>query len=200
METYIELIKLHEEIRKCSLCKNLPEEAYPLVRGNCNAKIVLVSQAPSRGATLAGYMWKNNRSGDTLKEWLNISEDIFYDENIFYLTAIGKCYPGKGKGGDKTPSALCAETWLTQELHLLRPELVITIGCRAFKWFFPQHNYDQNLNGMLSSWNGLRVLCLPHPSGANNAWKAKNRARLESIIRELRKQIHFITLHLGRIC
>lgn len=185
-----EFAQLRAAIRKCKLCKNLPDISYPLVQGNHCAKIVLASQAPSKGATLARCLWRNSRSGDMFrKEWLCIPDEIFYDEDLFYLTSLGKCYPGRAKGGDRTPNPICARTWLVQELNLLRPQLIITIGKKAFNWFFPREDYDRNLCGETILWNDIKVFPLPHPSGANNAWKARNKDRLRVIVEKLRSQV-----------
>ena len=185
-----ELVKLHDQIKSCRLCTDLPDVSYPLVQGSYLARIVLVSQAPSKGATLAGCLWRNSRSGDIFrKKWLCIPGEIFYDENLFYITSLGKCYPGRARGGDRTPDLICARTWLIRELELLHPQLIITIGKKAFNWFFPHEDYDRNLCGKTIPWNETAVFPLPHPSGANNAWKARNKDRLRVIIEKLRSQV-----------
>lgn len=184
------LEELKARIRRCKKCPDLPDISYPLLRGNATAKILLVSQAPSKGATIAGCLWKNSKSGETMrKEWLRLPDEIFYNEDIFYITSLGKCYPGRGKGGDKPPPPICARTWLVQELQLLSPRLIITVGKRAFHWFFPTENYTQSLRGEILLWQNLRIFPLPHPSGANNGWKARHREQLERILCNLRKEL-----------
>jgi len=152
----------------------------------------VISQAPSRLANQLRKKWSDNKSGKTLREWFNVGDEKFYNENLFYLNAMGKCYPGKDKSGDKLPSPICAETWLKKEMIYLKPKLIVTIGKKSFEWFFPDKNYDENLNGRLIKWNGFNVIALPHPSGANNRWKSQNKERLKKIIKSLRENINKI--------
>jgi len=65
-----------------------------------------------------------------------LPDETFYNPDIFYLTSIGKRYPGKGKNGDNLPNLICAEKWLRKEISLVKPKLIITVGKFAFNWFF----------------------------------------------------------------
>ncbi|MEM5778185.1 MAG: uracil-DNA glycosylase family protein [Candidatus Aenigmatarchaeota archaeon] len=188
------LEKLQNDIRNCKICKDLPKDSKPLFHGNSNAKIVIVSQAPSKLANQLRRKWADNKSGKIFKSWLNVPEEIFYNENIFYITSLGKCYPGKEKGGDRKPNPICASKWLTKELRLLKPELIITVGKQSFSWFFPdkKDKYDKFLNGKTLRWKSIEVFPLPHPSGANNAWKVRNKKRLDVIILNLREKLNKI--------
>ena len=185
---HMDLNVLQKQIKECKICK-LPKESYPLFQGNQKAKIMVISQAPSLGATKIGQKWKDNLSGKTLREWFGLKDEDFYNENLIYLTALGKCYPGKGKGGDLLPNPVCAQKWLNREIGLLKPRLIVTVGGKSFSWFFPKRDYDKSLNGKPLKWKGVSVFSLPHPSGANNAWKTRNKKRLDFIIRNLRKEM-----------
>ncbi|HJW97293.1 MAG TPA: uracil-DNA glycosylase family protein [archaeon] len=184
----MKLEELQKQIRRCKICR-LPKESYPLFQGNHNAKIMVISQAPSLKATQIGQKWKDNLSGKTLRSWFGLADEVFYNENLIYLTALGKCYPGKGKGGDKLPNPICAQKWLAKEIETLKPKLVVTVGKRSFSWFFPERDYDKSLAGKPLEWKGMNFFPLPHPSGANNAWKTRNSGRLELIVRNLRKEL-----------
>jgi len=180
---------LQEKIRKCKVC-GVPSYSYPLFQGTAKAKIMVISQAPSKKVLEYGKKWADNLSGKIFRRWFGLPDEIFYNPDIFYLTSIGKCYPGKGKNGDKLPSLICAEKWLRKEISLVKPKLIITVGKFAFSWFFPGENYLNNLNGKTKSWQGIRVYCLPHPSGANAGTRKK--LDMEKIISELRKNIQAI--------
>jgi uracil-DNA glycosylase family 4 len=177
---------LQSKIRKCKSCC-IPSYSYPLFQGSSKAKIMVISQAPSKKVLEYGQKWRDNLSGKTLRGWFGIADEIFYNPDIFYLTSIGKCYPGKIKGVDKLPDLICAEKWLKKEIMLVKPQLIITIGKFAFNWFFPEKNYLQNLNGKLKKWRTINVYSLPHPSGANAGTRKK--LNMEKIIRGLRKNL-----------
>jgi len=181
---------LQSQIRRCKLCQDLPSFSSPLIHGNQNAKIMLISQAPSKTVMFTRKLWSDKFSGPILKSWLEVSEDIFYNEDIFYITALGNCYPGKGRSGDNPPNPICAKRWLEKQIELAKPRLIIPIGSRAFRWFFPNKDYTNSVDGEVKLWRGrYRVFPLPHPSPANVGWKTKNKEQLEKIIRNLRREV-----------
>lgn len=150
---------------------------------------MVISQAPSKKVLAYGQKWRDNLSGKTLRSWFGLPDEVFYNPDFIYLTSIGKCYPGKGKNGDKLPDLVCAERWLKKEIELVKPKLIITIGKFSFNWFFPGKDYLENLNAETKNWQGIEVYCLPHPSGANAGTRKK--IDMEKIIRNLRRKLDF---------
>lgn len=181
-----ELGELQKQIRKCQICK-IPSYSYPLFQGASGAKIMVISQSPSRKVLAYGQKWRDNFSGKTLRTWFGLTDEVFYNSNFLYLTSIGKCYPGRTKKGDKLPDLICAEKWLRQEINLLKPKLIIIVGKFAFSWFFPDEPFINNVNGKTLKWRGIKVYCLPHPSGANVATRQK--LNMPKIIAHLRQNL-----------
>lgn len=97
--------ELKKEIEQCRFCEDkFGFTPHPVIWGNEKAKIVQISQAPS-SAVHESLKPFTDMSGKTLKyEWYNISDDIFYDENNFYIAALAHCYPGKNKQGNDKKS------------------------------------------------------------------------------------------------
>jgi len=182
-----ELKKLQEQVKKCKICK-IPSYSYPLFQGASKAKIMVISQSPSKKVLEYGQKWRDNFSGKTLRSWFGIPDEVFYNPDLIYLTSIGKCYPGKDKKGfDKFPDLICAEKWLKKEIKLVKPKLIIIVGNFSFQWFFPGERFLKNVNGEIKKWHGINVYCLPHPSGANVA--TRKRLDMKKIIGNLRKNI-----------
>ena len=182
------LEKLQKKIKRCKICK-IPSYSYPLFQGTSKAKIMVISQAPSKKVLAYGQKWRDNLSGKTLRSWFGLPDEVFYNPDLVYLTSIGKCYPGKGKNGDKFPDLICAEKWLKKEISLVKPKLIITIGKFSFDWFFPGEDYLENLNAKTKKWQGIEVYCLPHPSGANAGTRKK--IDMEKIVKNLRRKLDF---------
>ncbi len=189
------LAMLHEAIHNCRLCVGLPAVSRPIVFGTASARIVIVGQALSLAESVKpGARPFDDASGRTLRRWLDVDEATFYNPDLFYLTALGKCFPGKAAGGgDLPPRRECyagdgrgSGDWLRRELELLRPRLLITIGARAFGYFEPEHGLHTPHVGVPRPWRGTTLMPMPHPSGANRAWRARNRDRLEAAIAALR--------------
>ena len=105
MNTANEFQKFRNEMRK-TLQKEFGEFGCPFW-GNQGAKIVSISQAPSVSA-IRNQKPFSDKSGERLRnEWYKISDEVFYNPDNFYFTAIGMYFPGKDeKGGDKKPSLM----------------------------------------------------------------------------------------------
>lgn len=168
---YKNLEELLNDLKKCDVCSErfgfIP---HPVVLGNKNSKIVQISQAPSSSVhkTLKPF---TDQSGKRLKyEWYNISDDVFYNPDNFYIAALSHCYPGKGKNGtDRLPPRICFEKWIKKELEYVDNKIYILIGAKAANAFFPDKKFD-DLVFKNNYMNGKLVIVLPHPSPLNIKW------------------------------
>lgn len=138
------LTKLHAEMRACSLCLEAGHAIPPgaVFCGGPGARVLLIGQAPGVTEVEAKRPF-NAGSGTRLFQWLG---EAGWDEADFrarqYMTAVTKCYPGKGKGGkgDRVPSKaeqkLC-RPFLDREIALVNPQLMILVGGLAIKLLYP---------------------------------------------------------------
>lgn len=141
-----QILSLNALIRGCRRChqagylsaaESVPLACDPEV-GAPLPSILLVSQSPSRQATLAGKLFQSE-SGDTLRGWLSIAgipPSDFYHRLAF--SPVTKCYPGRrrlGKG-DRKPTvreqALC-RPWLDLQIAAYEPEIVLAVGSLAIE-------------------------------------------------------------------
>ncbi|MFM9785927.1 uracil-DNA glycosylase family protein, partial [Streptomyces scabiei] len=71
----------------------------------------------------------DDASGRRLRDWLGLTEQVFYDERKIAILPMGFCYPGKGKSGDLPPRKECAPAWRESLLNALpNIELTIVLG------------------------------------------------------------------------
>jgi uracil-DNA glycosylase len=162
-----------EQLRQCRLCCRM----YPPVvsGGPVVSRVLLVGQAPGDKEPKLGrpFAWT---AGKTLFRWFNetagVSEDRF--RSTIYMAAVCRCFPGKNpQGGDRVPSPEEVENcsrWLTAELKLLQPGLVIPIGKLAIAQFLPLQKLDTIIGRQFTvTRDGIRfdLIPLPHPSGAS---------------------------------
>jgi uracil-DNA glycosylase family 4 len=191
--------EFQEKLRNCRYCKeklHLSFEPKPLVWGNQKAKIVQISQAPSLHASIFGRPFSRDEdmpdaSGKQLLKWYDISKEVFYNPNIFYITAVAHCFPGKNKSGDAKPPTECAKKWLWQELSYLNPKLFLVIGRYAADFIFPGKNFTELVftNQTLLS---KPAFVLPHPSPANKKWLKDHPEFERKRLKEIRIAIHKI--------
>ncbi len=135
---------LNHDLRACRLCL---DAGYTIAPGAIfshppRAPVMLVGQAPGITEVEAQRPF-NAGSGRRLFQWLEQAgwqEDDF--RRRYIMTAVTKCYPGKGKNGkgDRVPSKpeqnFC-RPFLEREITLFRPRLLLPVGGLAIKLFYP---------------------------------------------------------------
>ncbi|MGI9546664.1 MAG: uracil-DNA glycosylase family protein [Flavobacteriaceae bacterium] len=168
--------QLLADIRKCEVCtKYLPLGPRPVVAAHGKAKIAIIGQAPGTKVHQTGIPW-DDPSGKKLREWLGVTDEMFYDERLFALVPMGFCYPGKGNSGDLPPRPECAPLWHEALLSKMPElELVLLIGTYAQKYYL-QGESRTNLTETVRSFQDYlpRYFPLPHPSPRNRFWLSKN--------------------------
>jgi len=182
---------LIKEIENCDFCEEkFGFKPHPIFWGKENSKIVQISQAPSNNVHNSMKPF-TDMSGKTLKyEWYQISDEVFYNKDNFFIGALAHCYPGKDKNGnDRQPPKCCFNKWVEKELKLLDNKIYVIIGAKAAKVFFPNENY-KNLVFKNNTWNDKLTIVLPHPSPLNKKWIKDNPEFLNKRIYEIREIIN----------
>jgi len=185
--------KVKEQILSCQDCKDkFGFSPVPIIHGSQYSKIMQISQAPSSNVHITKKPF-NDPSGAKLKyKWYQITDDVFYNEDNFYITALSHCFPGKNaKGGDNPPPLACAKKWLGQELDLVQNKLYIIIGAKAAKYLFPGRDFVE----LVFSGNMINdkpVIVLPHPSPLNIKWCKDHPLFEEERLPEVRKIIRSV--------
>ena len=135
---------LRRDLRACRLCLRAGHSIAPgaIFSHPPNADVMLVGQAPGITEVEAQRPF-NAGSGRRLFQWL---EQAGWREKEFrrryVMTAVTKCYPGKGKNGkgDRVPTKqeqrFC-RPFLEREITLFQPRLMIPVGGLAIKLFYP---------------------------------------------------------------
>ena len=185
------LEKLKADLFACRECRDLfGFEPRPVCMGNSGAKIVQVSQAPSVHVHNTGRSF-NDISGRRLRnEWYEITEEIFYDPDVFYITSVGHCYPGKSKNkGDNPPPKICARKWLSREVELVRNEMFILVGKAAADFFFPGSGFT-DLVFSDHKIKGRPAYVIPHPSPLNVRWFKEHPEFEKERVADIRNSLH----------
>ena len=186
------LERLLADIRQCRICAaHLPHAPRPVLSATTRARILIAGHAPGIRVHRSGVPW-DDPSGDRLRGWLGIGRDTFYDPTRFAIIPMGFCYPGTVKGsGDLPPRPECAETWHRQLMQTLpQVEFTIVLGRYAQEWHLGKGRRT-TLTETVAGWNDYmpRYLPLPHPSGRNNGWLARNPWFGSEVIPALRHRV-----------
>lgn len=175
------IARLQTDIGNCRLCADRFRETAtahdprPVVWFDGPARILIAGQAPGLRVHEAGKPFFD-RSGDRLRDWMGIGEDVFYDRSRVAIVPMAFCFPGyDAKGSDLPPPRICAKTWRAEVMERLSGiRLTLLIGGYAQSWHLP--GARKNVTETVAAWHDFLpdALPLPHPSWRNTAWLKKN--------------------------
>lgn len=182
---------LLQEIRKCQVCsEHLVMGPNPILSAHGQSKIAIIGQAPGLKVHQSGIPWQD-ASGNTLRQWLGIGEEEFYDTQKVAIVPMGFCYPGKGKSGDLPPRPECAPLWHEQILNKMTEiRLTLLIGQYSQRYYL-KDRAAKNLTETVRAFKQYlpEYLPLPHPSPRNRIWLKKNPWFESDILPVLRSNI-----------
>ncbi len=163
----------------------------PVFQLSENSRFIIISQAPGKKVHETGIPW-NDLSGKKLRLWLGVTDEEFYNKELFSIMPMDFCYPGKGLHGDLPPDEECARKWHPKILRLMKNHpLKILIGSYAIKHYLKE-NQNENLVQVVKSFKNFlpEFFPMPHPSPRNKNWlkinswfEAKNIPYLQKYIR-----------------
>lgn len=154
---------------KCILadvCPELAAGATQLVRGhgNIDADIVLIGEAPGKSEDLTGKPFQG-AAGNFLNELL---ASIKLKREDIYITNIVKYRPPNNR--DPLPVEKAAFwPYLKQELEIIQPKLVVTLGRHPLSAFVPDARISVVHGKVMEPTTGqypFSVLSLYHPAAA----------------------------------
>jgi uracil-DNA glycosylase len=187
------LAALQRENAACRRCleAGYPIDPRPVFAGHVGHRAYVFGLAPGRVEAETGLPWQG-RAGRTLRRWLELDEETFFAR--FYCASVTRCYPGPSRSGrgDRraTPAeeALCA-SWREEELRLLRPALVVTVGIAAASRLLGIRRLTDAVGKSFLVDDAIAVP-LPHPSGASGWLNDRtNRARLGKALTHVRREL-----------
>jgi uracil-DNA glycosylase len=176
--------------RRC-LDAGFPIDPRPVFAGRAGQRAYLFGLAPGRVEAERGRPWQG-RAGLTLRRWLHLDEDSFFA--LFYCASVTRCFPGPSPGGrgdrraTHTEEGLCS-SWREDEVRLLRPALVVTVGLAAAHQLLGVRRLTDAVGKSYVADDAI-VVPLPHPSGASG-WlnDETNRRRLGKALTHVRREL-----------
>ncbi|WP_223032402.1 uracil-DNA glycosylase family protein [Hanstruepera marina] len=183
---------LLEDIKHCTICKDhLPLGPRPVVSADIDSKIVIVGQAPGTKVHESGIPW-DDASGRQLRNWLDVTNEQFYNPKNFAIIPMGFCYPGKGKTGDLPPRPECAPQWHQPLFDSMKQvELMLLIGMYAQRYYLKEQTKNTLTETVKNYKDYLpNYLPLPHPSPRNRFWLTKNPWFEIEVLPELKQRVH----------
>ncbi len=182
---------LLKKIRTCSVCKEyLQSGCNPVVQLCETSNIIIIGQAPGKRVHLTGIPW-NDKSGETLRKWMNVDNETFYNPAVFSIMPMSFCYPGKGISGDLAPRPECAPLWHPEIIKNFKvAPLFLLIGRYAQRRYLNKES-KYSLTENVKNYRDFlpKYFPLPSPSPRNQNWVMINPWFMEEVIPELRNII-----------
>ena len=154
--------------------------------------MLIAGQAPGRKVHESGVPF-DDASGKRLREWMGVTDEVFYDPRSVAILPMGFCYPGTGKSGDLPPRKECAPAWRDKLLaYLPGLKMTLVIGQYAMAHHLPEAK--PTLTETVQDWRAYwpHIVPLPHPSPRNNIWLSRNPWFETDLLPSLRKRIETV--------
>ena len=155
------LAQLAEQASGCTRCP-LAESRTQVVfsRGDSSADLVFIGEAPGRDEDLQGLPFVG-RSGQLLDKL--VAEEIGLERDGFYVMNTIKCRPPGNR--DPKPEELDAcSPWFDQQLDLLQPKVIVTLGNFATKRLLETTDGITKLRGRSYPFRGATLIPTFHPA------------------------------------
>ena len=161
MKSYSSLENLNNACIKCNSCGLSKTRKNVVVgKGNEAAHIVIIGEGPGEQEDITGLPFVG-RAGKMLDTVLS-SVDIDPLKDC-YITNIVKCRPPNNRKPRSSESEACMP-WLTGQINLLRPKIIILAGSTAVQSFLGMKEPISKIRGKWIEKDNIKYMPIFHPS------------------------------------
>jgi uracil-DNA glycosylase family 4 len=181
------LTELYEKIAVCPDC-DLSRSRNRAVPGEGpeDAEIMFVGEAPGFYEDQQGrpFVGPAGRFLEELLTSIGLRRDQVYIGNVI------KCRPPENR--DPLPKEVEAcRKWLTRQIELIKPKIVVPLGRFSLAWFFPNDSIGRT-HGQARYRDGIYYLPMYHPAAALHAANMRRAIeedfhKLPAVLEEARK-------------
>lgn len=165
-----------------------PENLFVPGVGPTNADIMVIGEAPGREESLLGKPFVG-RSGKLLSKLL---EEEGLDRSSLWVTNVVKYRPPNNQTPTYPESIAWASAYLRQEIQIICPKIILTLGSCATKIFLGEKISITNIHGKIFKMGNAQLIPMYHP-----AYLLRNPAAINTVRNALKiaKQIHTEIVH-----
>jgi uracil-DNA glycosylase family 4 len=149
------------QVKVCTRCRlsQSRTQAVPGV-GPADAKIMFIGEAPGFHEDQQGQPFVGP-AGQFLNELLS---QIGLERKDVYITNVVKCRPPQNRDPQPDEIEAC-RVWADQQIHLIRPKVIVTISRYAMARWFPEKKISE-IHGQARRFGSLVVVPMYHPAAA----------------------------------
>jgi DNA polymerase len=163
------LREIETSINKCEKCPLFKTRINAVPgSGTSTSGIVFIGEAPGAREDKIGEPFVG-AAGKFLDEML---EEIKLKRGDVFITNVVKCRPPDNRDPFPEEVKICTENYLWNQLEVLNPKVIITLGRHAMYRFIPADKKISEVHGMLFDLKSpktgryFKVLPLYHPAAA----------------------------------
>lgn len=184
-----ELEKLRKQISQCQRCLLYKTATQVVVgEGNAEAKIMFIGEAPGFWEDQEGrpFVGEAGQLLDKLLASINLKREEVFVGNVI------KHRPPQNRDPQKSEIEAC-RPWLWNQLKIINPQLIITLGRFALWEFFPGEKIGK-IHGqkVIYRFNGEDKIIIPMFHPAAILWNRQTQVQLEEDFLKLRSIIEQI--------
>jgi len=156
------LAELYQKIAACRDCEELANTRTQTVPGEGpeNSQLVFIGEAPGFHEDQQGRPFVG-QAGQFLEQLLN---SIGMRRSDVYICNVIKCRPPGNRDPLPTEIKNC-QKWLDQQLELLSPKMVVTLGRYSLAKFFPGETISK-IHGKARRQGNVSYFAMYHPAAA----------------------------------
>jgi uracil-DNA glycosylase family 4 len=156
------LEELYAPYSNCTQCPlgSLGRTHVVFGRGNPDAQLMLIGEAPGRNEDLQGTPFCG-QSGKLLSKLLKTAE---IDENDLYITSIVKCRPPKNRQPRPNEVAICSSILLEKQIKIIAPSVICSLGACATNLLLTPGSVMSQLRGTIHKYGSITLIPAYHPA------------------------------------
>ena len=187
---------LSVRVQGCRLCYRMKNSTriLGLSSGPLDAKVMLIGEAPGRlGADSTGIPFHGDQSGNNFE---NLLDFVGISRMELFITNAVLCNPKDDKGNNATPTTSEANncsSFLKEQIDLINPSIVATLGLNALKATSSIESHNLTLKENVrtkNKWYGRFLIPLYHPG---------QRAMIHRSLANQRSDYQFLFEQLSRV-
>ena len=163
------LRKKVKECTKCPLCTTRRNVVFG--EGNDRAQLVFIGEAPGEEEDIQARPFVG-RAGKFLDQM--IERAGLKREDVFICNVL-KCRPPNNRDPEPMEVEAC-KGYLLSQLEIIKPKIICTLGRHAYNALFSVDEKITRIRGVLTSYNGIRLLPTYHP-----AFLLRNQNRINEV-------------------
>jgi uracil-DNA glycosylase len=151
MDEAMDLLALEKDVSACTRCPLHETRTHTVFgEGDSDAKLMIIGEAPGEEEDLSGRPFVGRAAGGI-------------DRNGIYITNMVKSRP-PGNRNPKPEEITACEVWLMQQIKLIRPQIIATLGNVPTQYFTKSKEGITKTRGRWYAWQGIKIFPMFHPA------------------------------------